>query len=463
MRAPRIELLALAAQTAVLLPLSWLAWVNVLAPQWRSGGLGPVLAEAATLVLTAWAASAFALVSVYMVVSTAGPEEILRLSLWSAAPAMWLAPAMILMSVLAPGPMLAGLFLLINVTGILVRRVSRGFPLPKPLFRSSLPSLGAALAIQTGAVALWLNYRLIGAALFFCAAAMLTAQSIVAGAYRPKKDPVLPPGLLSPAVAFLLALALTATGIQMNTDGQQGAFESAKTILKRLWHAAPQPAPEPQQAVTKLYLPNEDAAADSKSTDDHGFPGVVLRTGRKQTKQLTVPRPSDGSRSEVLSRPLHIPFTGEYWLYKSYLAPLFSPPNRSAVRFGNPLELSFHTTDYRPLRMEAHQTLNPTLKLDWCSSIQLVVERRGFNDPVAVELSAIDRSKAVLSPGWVTSLGTAVMGPEPSQTLTFPVSSSAKDRICSELEAVFRLQQFTGIQAAAESLHVEIQEMILTP
>lgn len=470
-----MELVALVAQTVVLLVFSWLVWVNVVAPGGRERGFAEVFAQAALWVLTAWLVSAIALVSLYLIVSAPlsadGPGKILRLSLMSAAPAMWLAPAMILMAAFSPAPMFAGLILLINVTSVLIRRWTRleGVSLPGPLFRSSLPSLAGGLGLQTGAVALWLDYRLFAAAMFFGASAMLTAQAIVAGAYWPKKSAALPPALLSPAVAFLLALVLTATGIQMSTEGHEGLFASARTILRRLWHTPQAPA-EPQQAVTRLYLPKDRANVpgaapqDTQAPGNGGFPGVVLRAKPKPEKQLTVPpRPVDGGRTEVLSRPLHIPFTGEYWLYQAFLAPLTSPPNRSAVRFGNPLELSFHTSDYRPMRMEAHQRLNPPIALDCCSSIQLVVDRAGEPEPVAVDLSAVDSTKLLFRPGRETWLGTAVMSGEPSQALTFSIPPHSHQRRSDELEAVFRLQQYNGMQAAAQSLHVEIREIVLTP
>ncbi len=67
-----------------------------------------MFAQAALWVLTAWLVSAIALVSLYLIVSAPlsadGPGKILRSSLLSAAPAMWLAPAMILMAAFAPRP-----------------------------------------------------------------------------------------------------------------------------------------------------------------------------------------------------------------------------------------------------------------------------------------------------------------------------------------------------------------------
>ena len=303
----------------------------------------------------------------------------------------------------------------------------------------------------------------LAAAFFFTASAALTARAIAAGAYQPGKEPLLPPSLLSPVVAFLLALLLTATGIGVSAGwpGRGGVTESARTILRNLWHPSPETA-EPEQAVAKLYEPPPQ---DPDFPDNGGFPGVVLRQKRKDSKQpLIVPhRSAPGRQTAAWTEPLHIPFTGEYWFYQEKFAPLFNPPPRSAVRYGSPLELSFHTADRRAMRMEAHQKLDPPLTLDCCSSIQLIVSRGSDPWPITVELNAIDSTKMLFAPGKVSRLGTAPLGYGSSEPVSFQVPSNLRQRRCDVLEAVFTLESAPDIWAWAQSLHVQVEEIVLTP
>ena len=216
--------------------------------------------------------------------------------------------------------------------------------------------------------------------------------------------------------------------------------------------------------MAKLYVP-EESPQDPNFADNGGFPGVVLRQKRKNAKQpLIVPRrPEPGRQTAALSNPLHIPFTGEYWFYQERFAPLFNPPPRSALRYGSPLELSFHTADRRALRMEAHQRLDPPLKLDCCSSIQLVVSRGADPWPIKVELNAIDSTKLLVAPDKVSRLGASPLGYGSSDLVSFQVPANLRQRRCDVLEAVFTLEAAPDIWAWAQSLHVEVEEIVLTP
>jgi hypothetical protein len=385
---------ALLGQTVVVLACSWLVWVNMVEQRLRMDSLAAVLADALACVLIVWAFSVLAVVCVYLVVFKEHPGEAVSRLIWSSAPAMWLAPAVILMSTLSPGPVFVGLMLLINVTSVLVLRWTRLRPIRAagPLFRSSLPALVSALAMQIGLVLLWWDHRLFAAALFLAASATLTALCIVTGAYEPKKDPVLPPSPIGLAATFVLALALTATGIEVR-GGSGGEGSSGGGSL-----------------VTKLYTPD-----DPRALREGGFPGVVLRTRQKPKKDLIVPASLLEARTEaVFARPRRIPFTGEYWLYRASQAPLFQAPPHALVEWGSPLQLSFHTADSRPLRMEARQKLDPPLDLSCCSGIQLLMTAGSEPGPLLSDLMVIDSTKPAFSAGRTTYLGTVPVGPDPS-------------------------------------------------
>lgn len=90
----------------------------------------------------------------------------------------------------------------------------------------------------------------------------------------------------------------------------------------------------------------------------------------------------------ALVKPLDVPFTGVYWLYRS---PHQRPPSDSLVRQGRPDQLRFRSSDGRALSMEARQNLGSHWESSCCSRIEVVVHN---NDPrprpTGVELQLID-------------------------------------------------------------------------
>ena len=96
------------------------------------------------------------------------------------------------------------------------------------------------------------------------------------------------------------------------------------------------------------HLPPASAAGSA----DSGFPGVILWPEIKPIPTLIAPMPqtADGSFVPAMVRPLSIPFSGEYWLYRW---PFARPPATSFFQRGTPSKLAFSSTDRRPIQMEA--------------------------------------------------------------------------------------------------------------
>ncbi|HWJ47017.1 MAG TPA: hypothetical protein VNS62_05155 [Candidatus Udaeobacter sp.] len=108
------------------------------------------------------------------------------------------------------------------------------------------------------------------------------------------------------------------------------------------------------------------------------------------TDHITIVPPSpmrrvfDAKPSWRTTDPVSIPFYGAYWIFKASDKTL--PAGAIDMR-GDPDSLSFKTTDFSPISMEARQNFGLPIQLSCCGAIELVISnadrRRGT---VRVEL-----------------------------------------------------------------------------
>jgi hypothetical protein len=111
---------------------------------------------------------------------------------------------------------------------------------------------------------------------------------------------------------------------------------------------------------------------------------------RPATPVLVTPSFSWRRMSPEISRAksVSIPFSGVYWMYRP---PFDRPPRTSHVQQGNPLMLSFRTTDHAPMSMEAYQKLGREIDTKCCSAIQIAISNADRSPgTVALELVLID-------------------------------------------------------------------------
>ncbi|MBM3811067.1 MAG: hypothetical protein FJW20_05475 [Acidimicrobiia bacterium] len=129
--------------------------------------------------------------------------------------------------------------------------------------------------------------------------------------------------------------------------------------------------------------------------------------------------PGPGLFSQGSVQPLSIPFAGVFWIFK---APHLRPPPGSLITRGSLDKLSFRSSDYRTLRMEARQNFGILIDTGCCSRIELALANADLSlNSVTVELILIDttrRGKPMLS------LGKAVTGKDGPQTLSFDMPSN---------------------------------------
>src|SRR5262249_53240538 len=176
---------------------------------------------------------------------------------------------------------------------------------------------------------------------------------------------------------------------------------------------------------------------------DGGFPGVILWPEIKPYATLIAPMPqrADGLAT-VEQRPMSIPFSGEYWMFRW---PYARPPKTSLVQRGTPSAVSFRTTDHRPLQMEAHHKLDQPIALNCCSAISLaILNADRFPNAIDLELVLINNE---LPGSPAVSLGRQPIQSSPDvrqdpvraalETIPFSVPATTRIDAFNELKIVF--------------------------
>jgi len=172
-------------------------------------------------------------------------------------------------------------------------------------------------------------------------------------------------------------------------------------------------------------------------------PGVILLP--KMTDHATVvpPLPArrvfDGRPNERTIDTVSIPFYGAYWVFKTSDKTL--PPGAVEMR-GDPASLSFRTTDFSSISMEARQNFGSLIQLSCCSAIELVISN-GDRRPGTVRVELI--------------LTNTTLPGQPSQSIgILPVNSSLHwipddDRPPVTEALSFRLPAHLAIQSFDEA------------
>jgi len=454
-----------AAQVAGVLATAWFVWINSVLPRLGLQSVASIAVQALFCVAFAWICGAVVTFCVYFVVSLADLARATRFSLRTSAPAMWFAPAIVLLPAPFAAAFAVSLFLVANATrqlfaqwGVIESPIHRTEPPradPAPFFYvaspdaaflswSSAPVLMGSFAAQAGLVALLWRHPFLAAALFAVSTAILTSLSIATGAYRPGNPPALPHSALSVVWTFLLAAALTFGGISARGRGRAGPDAAAGSSDAN------------GQSATRLVT---DPAAPPNENMGFGgdFPGVILLPELKTHVTLVAPSPSPPVKfGAPLVTPVGIPFSGEYWMFRW---PAERPPRRSIIRRGNASELSFHTTDGAPIKMEAHQKLDPPVDIKCCTAIQLAIRNADpYPGTVSLELVLIDTTEAI---NLVQSLGTAsAESPWASeQVLSYAIPPFTALRKFDELKVVFHRAQLR----ADKSARIAIERFVLAP
>jgi hypothetical protein len=415
-----------------------------------------LLCSALFYALFAWLFAFTITLCVYMATSMADTRQLLLASLGASVSAVWLSPAVLLLSRREPAAMVFGFLLVANTARLLVSRrppqrraraplaKTRSKPVKlfahgevKSVFFSmeTFPVLLGAFALQAGVYAILAGYVLMSAVLFAGGAATWTQSSFTKGAYKPREEANLRDLLLNLVLVLILATALSAR--QFRADAESGG----DTAMQQLADSSKVKLQIPRQSVTQVSSPKEQGGALGKD----GIPGLVLRSeARSQRKTLKI------HRHYSLSQPLPIPFTGEYHLFRTLSGQL--PPN-SVVKTGTPLDSVYVTTNGGLMQMEAYQTFDPPIDFASCGWIHLTLFS-GEAFPASASLQLIGDSG-------IEDLGSDIFGftAQSEEVLEYAVPASSHRQQVNAIRVVFRPNPMQGSQ----SVRVAILRFTLMP
>jgi hypothetical protein len=193
------------------------------------------------------------------------------------------------------------------------------------------------------------------------------------------------------------------------------------------------------------------AAKKSDVTEPGGlgsYHSVILWPDKPQ-KQLILP--PDLLNAAPLTQPQTIRFSGEYWYFE---APAEEPGPNAHTAHGNPLDVSIHTLNTRPLMMQAHQKLAKPIRLSTVRTIDVTMLNRD-NDPGILSIGVVltdsaSDTKTGLDLGLQPLASTQ---PDHFTMKTAPVS----EKLHFVIPAQSRQHRFDGItvmiRAAANRIH----------
>jgi hypothetical protein len=342
-----------------------------------------------------WTAAAFLAFWVRWTFSDLSFGDLWKPSFAASAPALWLVPGGLLLAAPAPLPEVCGAALMVTICGVLLSRIAQAWstggnwvrarrPLPvfsyvaspRPFFtRQRMAVIAGSLAVQFSVCAFALGQSRIAALLAGIGVAHWMAVWL---AGRDRRQPIAKHGwrlLVSIPIAVLLAVALMAATAAGDED--EGSLAMLRSFLK-----PPAKTAAPALRATRLARTQRSAAIDPEVKDL--IEGVRLTPEKKNLQPAWIATPH-GRWNGLISRPLTIPFTGEYLLF-----PASSPDTliRWVLQPGTPLDTLYQTLHGGALKTEAFQPLDPPVDFTRCGAIRLVLTS-GDPAPVAVWLSLL--------------------------------------------------------------------------
>ena len=484
-RAPHRRDYMLLVQVAGLLATAWLIWSISLVPRLNRESLADVLAQTLAFTLLACLASAAIALSLYLLIARSFRDDAIQMAMRTSSTAVWFAAATILLAQLSPATFPAALVLVVSTTRLLYsqwRLVHTVEPFavvvpsqhpyldppPSPRFRELIPGLTASFAVQASVLVFPLGYPLLAAALLAMSVAMVTLCALRSGAARVEAPNSLPRSILGFLLTLVLAAGLTVGGVAEGFGAgshwhsrlqlRPNPFDSARALLHKLFEETGEE--KIQEPATTLYLP----AAGNVEITDNSFPGVILLPEVKPEQPVLI-APSTSWRNispEVtVKKKLRIQFSGVYWMYRP---PFDRPPRTSHVQQGNPLKLSFRTTDHAPMSMEAYQKFDRPIEATCCSAIQIEISNADrYAGTIALELQLIDTQSTgqpMLSLGSLTPTSRPRTAALPaSEILEFVVPSSVNFHRFDGIKVIFHRDSLRSENSA----RISIDRFLLLP
>jgi hypothetical protein len=345
-----------------------------------------------------------------------------------------------------------------------------------PWFWRQLCAAVAALCAQTGALAGFAGYPLPAAALVGISSAVWTSSfTMDAVSDTPQSS-----GKSQPTSRMLLAVAMVIVSMvgglirYLPNTLWFGGFGHPSThhshhLVTHLGQRGEPGSEKRSEGEARLRRSTGEKASEGlDETVSEANSGIILWPKEQAYTRLVAPAPATGSgllTSNPIAKPLVVPFSGVYWFYK---APDLHPPRSSRQAHGSPELLDIHSTDRRPLSMEAHENFGSMIDVDCCSRIQISIRNADlYSETVSLELILINSSlpgKPSQSLGTVMSKSTRAWKiyekPSPTaETLNFPIPANLSLRRFDEVMIVFRLAPFR----ADDGAKIAIDHFVLVP
>jgi hypothetical protein len=442
-------------QLAGILLTGWFMWGSALGLQWARVPFPWLILRATVYAVAACLAGAAITMVLYLAAAQWEREDVIQASFRASSAAVWFAPCVILLIQLSPAAAVPALILVVNASHLLyIQWRVKQPPLETPhdpgiydtgLFASAQlperrfirdfgPGLAISFTLQTAACAVLLHHNVLAGFCFAAGAALATVFALASRGVQPQPPKSMPRAFLGLALTVMLAIGLTIGGMIPNLMRGSGNGDSATGNTP-----TGQPPGVPGDGRNDL----PDASAGDLANAS-GFPGVILWPEIKPIPTLIAPMPQtlEGGGPPVMPRPLSIPFSGEYWMFRW---PYARPPKTSFFQRGSPAALSFSSTDHLPLQMEARHKLDQSIALSCCSAIRLEIRNADrYPGTIALELVLIANDQ----PGDPSvSLGRTNVASRPDvsqdpvkpvpESLEFPIPSNAALDSFNEFKVVF--------------------------
>jgi hypothetical protein len=322
------------------------------------------------------------------------------------------------------------------------------------LLRSLASRLLVSTCLQATAVAVLMRDYRLARGLFYASTAMLTVLAMTLRDDKPETGSSIWRSAAGLVLSLLLAGGLTVGSLAPRGRGGTGSGDAANN--------AGYPA-EPSRQPRGTPQPIDSPSGESFPADS--VPGVILWPEIHPVPTLIAPMPSrhGGGTMPAPSRPMVIPFSGEYWMYRW---PYARPPQNSFLKRGNPAMISFRTTDHRPLQMEAHHKLDQAIDIQCCSQIQVAIWNSD-RQPGTISLELVLMNNGV-RPVERQSLGTAAVTPVTGEEKATP---GVPETLQFVVPAKGALEEFNEFQVnfirdphrTDKSAKISIERFVLVP
>jgi hypothetical protein len=310
-----------------------------------------------------------------------------------------------------------------------------------PLWRTLLPAVGVALAVEAGTAFFagqhsWLAGVLFAAAAAYLVGRLLRARTESAGLQRRMVAGL--SGGNTTVVWMLLVLALAPFLVGVSVALRD--FVGVQTAQAAGRHSAP-------------------STGFSKGSD---YSGVILLAPPKPHAFVS---PTHANAEPGMSKPRVIPFDGAYWYFKE---PDTHPRASAHIAHGDPVKNQIRSTDYEPLIMEAHQGLIRPLDVSCCRVMKLDV-LNGDANPGQIKVELLLRWKTEHARAQVTLgeqvLASSTVKPMPlnrapvHDSLTFQIPRAIQGKSIDEITVRLKPERMRSLAGAK----VSVEDFALQP